>query len=87
MALEVYFRADIAQGITAVTVAMLSASVANGGTNVEYCRGVLDAARAQALAYGIEWSILVDKLRADLQAPELLDIVAGVLVAGEGDGE
>jgi hypothetical protein len=58
MALEVYFKDDIAQGIVAVTVAMLSTADAHGWTNVEYVRGALDLARAQALNYGIPWASL-----------------------------
>lgn len=67
MALEVYFRDDIAQGIACVTVAMLSASMAHGGTNVEYCRGVMDSARAQAVNYGISWAALVADMRGLLK--------------------
>jgi hypothetical protein len=47
----------------AVTVAMLSAAAAHGGGNIEYCRGVLDTARAQALAFGVPWSGMSDSLR------------------------
>ena len=46
-------RDDIAQGIVAVTVAMLSASIAHGSTNLEYVRGVRDKSSAQALNCGI----------------------------------
>ena len=85
MALEVYFKDDIAQGIVAVTVAMLSASVAHGGTNVEYCRGVLDTARAQALNYGLPWTGLMSELRGTLtdgERDDLLDLVARALPSG-----
>ena len=85
MALEVYFKEDIAQGIVAVTVAMLSAAVAHGGTNAEYCRGVLDTARAHALNYGIPWTSIVGELRGMLSAGErndLLDLLARALPSG-----
>ena len=85
MALEVFFKEDIAQGIVAVTVAMLSASVAHGGTNVEYCRGILDTARAQALNYGIPWSGLMTTLYGTLsdgERDDLLDLVARALPSG-----
>jgi hypothetical protein len=85
MALEVYFKDDIAQGIIAVTVAMLSASVAHGGTNIEYCRGILDTARAQALNYGIPWTGLMSKLRGTLSDGEqgdVLDLIAQALPSG-----
>jgi hypothetical protein len=85
MALEVYFKDDIAQGIIAVTVAMMSASVAHGGTNVEYCRGILDTARAQALNYGIAWTALMGELRGTLsdgERDDLLELVARALPSG-----
>ena len=63
MALDVYFREDIDRVITAVTVAILGASVANGGGNTEYCRGVLDMARAQALAFGVSVPEMACRLR------------------------
>jgi hypothetical protein len=85
MALEVYFKDDIAQSIVAVTVAMLSAAVAHGGTNTEYCRGILDTARAQALNYGIPWMGILGELRgmlSDGERDDLLDVVARALPSG-----
>jgi len=82
MALDVYFKDDVAQGIVAVTVAMLSASVANGAVNVEYCRGVVDTARAHALNYGIPWSGLACDLSqtlSDAGRNDLLDLVTRAL--------
>lgn len=82
MATTFYFREDIAQGITAVAAAMLSTAMAHGGTNVEYCRGVLDTCRAQALNYGIPWPALFGELQEMLTAAErerLLDLVACAL--------
>lgn len=85
MALQVFFKDDVAQGIVAVTVAMLSTAVAHGGTNVEYIRGVLDMARAQALNYGIPWTGLMGELRnalSDGGRDDLLDLVARALPGG-----
>ena len=82
MALEVYFKDDIAQGIVAVTVAMLSASVANGAANIEYCRGVLDTNRAHALNYGIRWSAIAGDLHQTLNDAgrnDLLELVTRAL--------
>jgi len=79
MALEVYFAEDIADGIVAVVVGMLTAAAAHGATNVEYCRGVLDTARAQALNYRIPWAQLQSELRgalADSGREEILDALA-----------
>ena len=79
MALDVYFRDDIQQGIVSIAVAMLSTAAAHGGTNVEYCRGVLDTTRAQALNYGIPWSALAGEMRAALVEggrADMLELVA-----------
>jgi len=75
MALDVYFREDVAQGIVSIAVAMLSTSVAHGGTNLEYCRGVLDTVRAQAVSYGIPWTSLMTDLRAILLESERSDVL------------
>jgi len=86
MALEVYFQEDIAHGIVAVAVGMLTAAAAHGATNVEYCRGVLDTVRAQALNYRIPWSQLQGELRgalADGGREDLLEVIAGVLPSAE----
>lgn len=79
MALDVYFQQDVRRNIVAVAVAMLSAAVAHGVTNVEYCRGVLDTSRAQALNHGMAWSEILADLRAamtDAGNAEVLDEVA-----------
>ena len=84
MAPKFYFREDVAQGIVAVAAAMLSTAMAHGGTNVEYCRGVLDTCRAQALNYGISWPALYGQLQDTLpdgDAERLLDMVARLPVA------
>lgn len=68
MVRDMYFAEDIQRGIVAVSVAMLSAAIAHGGGNVEYCRGVLDTSRAQALNYGLSWPDLADEIRHALAA-------------------
>lgn len=81
------FKDDIAQGIVAVSVAMLSTAVAHGGTNVEYCRGVLDMARAQALNYGLSWGRMVGQMRDEIgtgDALGLLDKAGWALPTGKG---
>ena len=85
MSLDVYFRHDVAHGITAVAVAMLSASAAHGGGNVEYCRGVIDTVRAQTTTFGIPWDSVSAQLRQaliDAGNPELLERVARALPEG-----
>lgn len=76
MVLDCYYPDDIAQGILSITVAQLAASAASGA-NVEYCRGVIDAARAHALNYGISWAGLVEDMEKVLAGNgRLLDLVA-----------
>jgi len=67
MPLEVVMRDEIEAGIVAVATAMLSAAAAHGATNVEYCRGVLDTSRAQALNHRIPWDQLQLQLQRTLQ--------------------
>jgi len=79
VALEIYFQEDIAQSIVAVTVGMLTAAAAHGLTNVEYARGIIDFARAQALNYRIPWSHLQGELRGalgDRGCEDILDALA-----------
>ena len=85
MALDCWFREELAQSIIAVAVAMLSASVANGASNIEHARGVIDTSRAQALNYGISWRELVADLEAtliDAGQNDLLDLVTKALPHG-----
>ena len=58
-----YFEHQIADKITATAVAMLSASAAHYGSNVEYVRGVMDTTRANCESFGIDWQPVRDKLR------------------------
>jgi hypothetical protein len=84
MALDVYFQQDVRRNIVAVAVAMLSASAAHGVTNVEYCRGVLDTSRAQALNHGMSWSEILGDLREALQDTgrgDLIDSLARLVPA------
>ena len=81
MALEIWFKDDVAQGILSITVAQLTASIASG-PNVEYCRGIVDTARAHALNYGIPWPGLAGELHealGDAGRGEVLGLVAGAL--------
>ena len=78
MALQVFFVDDLRQHIAAVTVAMIAASIATG-ENVEYRRGILDTARAQALSYGINWTALCEDMQGALS-------VTGLDVAGMLEG-
>jgi hypothetical protein len=82
MALEVYFQADIAAGVVSTTVGMLKSAAAQGFTNTEYARGVVDLAHALALNYRIPWSSLRQQLldSIDDEHTEILDVLRFSLV-------
>ena len=63
MALDVFFKEDVAHGIMCSVVAMYRAHVANGGVNAEWFKGVLAMAESQALLYGLPWP----KLRLQIE--------------------
>ena len=85
MPLEVVMREEVAASIVAVATAMLTAAAAHGATNVEYCRGVLDTLRAQALNHRIPWTDVQRELRAVLindGRDDLLDAIGLALPSG-----
>ncbi len=52
MALDVYFKDDIAQGIISGLYAMLSA---NRGKDIEFLSGAICAYQQQSSLYGLKW--------------------------------
>ena len=78
MALEVIMREEAKANLVSVAAAMLSAARAQGGLNIEYCRGTMDAIRASALGHRILWADIQSDLRVALVAKgqdDLLDLV------------
>ena len=73
MSLDLYFAVEIQQGITSTAIAILSTAIAHNGGNVEYVRGALDFARAQALNYGLPWAEMLEQLRVGIESSTLLD--------------
>lgn len=67
MPLDVYFPHTIERIIRGVTTAQLSAAQAHGNGNVEYCRGVLDNARALAVAFGVPWDTMAVEIVRQLE--------------------
>jgi len=63
MALDVYFKEDVAHGIMCSVVTAYRAHLANGALNREWLKGVLDMAESQALLYGLPWP----KLRVQIE--------------------
>ena len=70
MALEVFFREDVRASVLGVTVAAVGAALATGTADPQYCRGVLDAARATCVAFRIPWDTFAGDLRALLDVDE-----------------
>lgn len=65
MSLDVYFKQDIYNSVKSSVLLVIKVSVANGASNVEYIRGILDLAHAQCIDYGINWRQLVSELRPE----------------------
>lgn len=86
MALELWFREDARHALLTVAVAALGAAVANGTPDVAYCRGLLDAARASCVAFGVAWAPFVADLRAHLASNCVALVLddAGALILVEG---
>jgi len=75
VALEVWFRAELRAELLAVTLATLQGAVANGTPNVAYCRGVLDAARASCVAFGVDFGNFLHDLGALLASKSILTVL------------
>jgi hypothetical protein len=75
MALEVYFREDIQQGIIASVLVAIKTYAANEGENTDYLQGMLDLAQAQAALYGLSWPAIQSVVRESLSTGvrELMD--------------
>ena len=58
MALDVYFREDVAHGILCSVVGIYRAHVANGALNADWFNGVLAMAESQAMLYSLPWPTL-----------------------------
>jgi hypothetical protein len=75
MALDVYFRHDVAATLTGVALAQLQGARAST-CNVEYVRGVIEALRANCAAFSIPWPAVLGALKSNLQDTDLLEQVA-----------
>lgn len=64
LALDVWFRENLASGIVSSITLALDAAAASGQVNADFLRGVLAMAKAQALQYGIAWPALVAEVQA-----------------------
>jgi hypothetical protein len=80
MALDIYFKEDIAQAILAGLVLVLQT---DGGRNTEYLRGALSAYQHQAHVVGADWLGLLAKARSGLSDGglahlfDMIDLIEG----------
>jgi hypothetical protein len=75
MALDVYFRPDVAAILTGVALAQLQGTMSSA-CNVEYVRGVIEALRANCAAFSIPWPAVSGALKLNLRDTDLLEQVA-----------
>ena len=75
-----YFEDDIARGLRASLVAVLSAKLASKEASFDFLQGVLSFAQRQAGLFGISWPELMASLCA---RPELLGMIQELQVGAE----
>jgi hypothetical protein len=78
MALEVYFKDDIAHGIVSAVVLCIETASAHGQVNCDFVAGVLAMAKSRAMACGVPWSVVIEDARAALGKGDL----GGLLESG-----
>ena len=78
MALEVYFPEDIARIVKSNAFAALMTASAHGAGNVEFVRGALCHAQATCMAFGIDWSTMLENLRWQAQIAGLAMLLDAV---------
>ena len=80
MPLDIIFKAELADVLMGLVVATVQTSAANGHVNQEHLEGALSMARCTALAFGVSWSVVLKRARAELGADvgALLDQVRQV---------
>lgn len=68
MALDVYFKDDIAQSILAGVVLAIRTAQANEMASADYVSGILAMAEHQALTFGVSWLWTTGEAQAALGA-------------------
>ena len=76
--LEVYFPEDIARVIKSGAFIALMTASAHGAINAEFARGFLCQTQAVCLAFGIEWSTMLEHLRRQAQIAGLATLLDAV---------
>jgi len=78
MALDVYFREDVANVIRANVLSCILAAAANGARNVEFVRGALALGQANSIAFGIDWAGVLDDLQVQARLGGWHDLLKNV---------
>ena len=71
MALDIYFRSDLAQSIEAALRLATRMHVLSGNTNTEYLRGMYAFAEHQSTQYGLNWRSILHNVRESLEVDVL----------------
>ena len=66
MALDVYFREDLANVLAGLLVATIETHAANDRRNPDYLQGAVTMARGLALGFGLRWADVVADVRGEL---------------------
>lgn len=77
MALDVYFRDDIANAIRANCLSVILTSIAHGSGNVEFVRGALAVAQANCISIGVDWPTIMSDLREQAKLGGWVDLLEG----------
>lgn len=62
--ITIYGPADIAHGLAASLALVVDTTAAGGQPNADFVRGAVAMARAQALAYGLDWADVLASVQA-----------------------
>lgn len=84
MAVPFLYRTDLQSALVAGLVAQISAAHANGMTNVEYVRGVVDAFKFQVIFIGADWPTIAGRARLRLsdELADFLDVGERPVITG-----
>ena len=77
MAIEVYFREDVAHALAGALTVAAGTYAANGAGNADHLAGVLTLGRGLAVTFGLSWPAVIAEVRGALGAG-----AAGALLEG-----
>ena len=63
MALDIYFKEDIANVVQSNAFSVIQTAAASGAANVEFVKGALTTAQSICIAFGVDWRKALGELR------------------------